>query len=156
MTFNGTSTYIVQSECPRGHPRRKRLPSAPARTFKKIAIIGTEGSQSDFVWKLCISSIATYGSLLEPESFTVVAISPGFVDTSATAVKKRQWTAPFRLCRWCTADDDLDMTANKEAWAEFAPKIAKLRNVKWNTPEQAAKRILSIVDSATPKDAARF
>lgn len=48
------------------------------------------------------------------------------------------------------------MTVDPEALADFAPKIAKLRNVQWYTPEPAAKRILGIVDSATPKDTAKF
>lgn len=81
------------------------LPLLRAGATKKIAIIGTEGGQPEFVWKLRFSEMAAYGStkaseeiimtkyaaLLEPEGFTVIAISPGFVDTSATVVEKSQY-----------------------------------------------------------------
>lgn len=48
------------------------------------------------------------------------------------------------------------MAADPAAMAEFLPKLAKLRNVQLYTPETAAKRILGIIDSATPKDTAKF
>lgn len=85
------------------------LPLLRAGTAKKIVIIGTEGGQTEFVWKLRVSGMAAYGAtkaseeiimtkyaaLLEPEGFTVVAISPGVVDTSSTAVEKRKSRFPI-------------------------------------------------------------
>lgn len=48
------------------------------------------------------------------------------------------------------------MAVDPAVMAEYAPKFAKLKNLRWYTPEQAAKRILGIVDSATPADTAKF
>ncbi|KAL6302030.1 hypothetical protein BKA93DRAFT_737644 [Sparassis latifolia] len=76
------------------------LPLLRKGTAKKIIILGSAGADPKWVWKVRLESMAAYGTtkagthmvvtkyaaLLENEGFTVVALSPGLVDTSATAV----------------------------------------------------------------------
>ncbi|TFY62364.1 hypothetical protein EVJ58_g3909 [Rhodofomes roseus] len=128
------------------------LPLLRKGSAKKIAIIGSEGGTSEYAWGIRIPGMAAYATtkaaehlvatkyavLLEPEGFTVVTISPGLVDTRATAVEKA---------------DPADTT-------EMAGQIARFQeaftNFKAFTPEEAVSRILSIVAEISPKDNASF
>lgn len=80
------------------------LPLLRKGPTKKIIIMSTQGSKPDIVFKLCIPTMAAYGTtkaalemvmvkyaaLLEKENFTVVSICPGLVDTTATRTQKRE------------------------------------------------------------------
>ncbi|KZT71094.1 NAD(P)-binding protein [Daedalea quercina L-15889] len=128
------------------------LPLLRKGTTKKIAVIGTEGGTSEFVWKMRLSGLAAYGTtkaaehlvvlkyaaLLEPEGFTVMTICPGFVDTSGTAVEK-------------LTDADLSkltgiVTRLQAICTDFHPV----------TPEESVKRLLDLVDSANIKENGSF
>lgn len=79
------------------------LPLLRKGSLKKIVIIGTEGGERDFVRRVHLhetaaygitkaaeSMVATkYGMELESEGFTVVSVSPGFVDVSGTYSEPR-------------------------------------------------------------------
>lgn len=83
------------------------LPLLRKGSAKKIIIISSGGGERDVVWKARVAELASYGvtksaenmvmtkyaALLEPEGFVVVAISPGNVDVSATAVAPRECSA---------------------------------------------------------------
>ncbi|KZT05140.1 NAD-P-binding protein [Laetiporus sulphureus 93-53] len=130
------------------------LPLLRRGTMKKVVIIGSEGGNRDFVWKMRVSSVAAYGTtkaaeamvamkyaaLLEYEGFTVVTLSPGVVDVSAIAVDNP------------TRDD-----AAKEI---IAGLVARLRQTvpdfRTLTPEESVKRLLATIESTGPAKTGSF
>ncbi|KAH9929440.1 NAD-P-binding protein [Fomitopsis serialis] len=130
------------------------LPLLRKGTAKKIITIGSEGGDSSLVWKMRLAKAAAYGTTkaaenmvatkyaaeLENEGFTVVSVSPGMVDVSATG------------SGYSVPPEELMPTVNKIMNGIYAafPKATMI------TPEESCRRLVSFIDSAGPADSGIF
>lgn len=147
------------------------LPLLRKGTQKKIVVIGTEMADTDVVWKARVSGVAAYGvtkaaehmvatkyaAELEPEGFTVVAVSPGMVDVSATATEPSElqsmvkgYTALMFKPEVVT-EAQLPMAMKVMGGIQAAyPKAANF------TPEESARRLISFMQSVGPTESGIF
>ncbi|KAI0714477.1 hypothetical protein C8Q72DRAFT_195121 [Fomitopsis betulina] len=130
------------------------LPLLRKGSAKKIIIISSGGGERDVVWKARVAELASYGvtksaenmvmtkyaALLEPEGFVVVAISPGNVDVSATAV------APP------TANEQADLKRSMDKIRKIIPNYPD----KAMAPEESVKKVIAVINSLGPDDTATF
>ncbi|KAH9922392.1 NAD-P-binding protein [Fomitopsis serialis] len=128
------------------------LPLLREGTTKKIVLIGSEGGERDFVRRVHLSETAVYGitkaaenmvatkyaAELENEGFTVVAVSPGFVDVSSTYSEP----AP-------EGNIPKFNTIAKKFYGAF-PKTRPL------APQEAVERLLVYIANIGPADSGSF
>ena len=139
------------------------LPLLRKGAAKKVVMIGSEGGKPVFIRQMQLSGMAAYGVtkaaeevvmtkyavLLEPEGFTVVAISPGLVDVSATATEKCEHaTYILSSIAMLTSFDIVDGAIVTAVENQIARKLL--------TPEESVGRILRLVSGMSTKDNALF
>ncbi|KAH9837556.1 uncharacterized protein C8Q71DRAFT_906570 [Rhodofomes roseus] len=129
------------------------LPLLRKGTMKKIIIIGSEVGERDFVRRVHLSEIAAYGITkaaehmvatkyavaLENEGFTVVSMSPGFVDTSGTRSEP-------------VSESDVSRFSDlaKKLYAAFPSTQTQL------TPQVGFQRLLVRIQIIGPADSGAF
>ncbi|TFY61330.1 hypothetical protein EVJ58_g4580 [Rhodofomes roseus] len=128
------------------------LPLLRRGTAKKIIIVGTEGGERDFVRRARLFDMAAYGITkaaehmvatkyavaLETEGFTVVSVSPGFVDVSGTKSELMSETNASKMSEIA-----------KRTFAAF-PTQALL------TTQVAVQRILADIRNIDPAESGAF
>ncbi|KAH9922389.1 NAD-P-binding protein [Fomitopsis serialis] len=129
------------------------LPLLRKGSAKKIIILGSEGGERSFVQHVHISGLGAYGVTkaaehmvatkyavaLENEGFTVVSVSPGFVDVSGTNSEPLSEGDASKF-------NDLVV----QHFAAF-PNAGTLL-----TPEQAVKRLLLDINNIGPAESGTF
>ncbi|GBE85213.1 predicted protein [Sparassis crispa] len=117
------------------------LPLLRKGTAKKIIILayGTTKAGTHMV-------VTKYAALLENEGFTVVALSPGLVDTSATAVVDESDRTPAQTRAGTLADVDTDKTDYNR----------RLQDITAITPEESVKGMLKVIQTVGPADTGAF
>ncbi|KZT66781.1 NAD(P)-binding protein [Daedalea quercina L-15889] len=131
------------------------LPLLRKGTTKKILVMGTEGGDIGMVRKSRMSNSVAYGvtkaaehmvatkfaAELESDGFTVVSISPGFVDVSGTAVEPMPGT---------TEESKPIVEKIMKGIFSAYPKAAMI------SPEESGRRLLSFLESMGPAENGTF
>jgi len=132
------------------------LPLLRKGSAKKIALISSGAGDPELIWKARVEIAAAYGvtkaaanmamtkyaALLESEGFVVIALAPGHVDISATAIERRQ-PNPERDAAMARMAQKLSAVIPNFNLAPLSPSVA----VNW---------ILKTIDHAGPADTGSF
>ncbi|PCH37030.1 NAD(P)-binding protein [Wolfiporia cocos MD-104 SS10] len=134
------------------HAINSFLPLLRQGATKKIVVMSMGGAERDVVWRTRLAGMCAYGVSkagtnmvatkysvqLEREGFTVVTVSPGMVDTSATTARE-----PSEF--------------SKQKRNEVVQGIRKVvPGYMAHTPEEAVQNILKIIAQVGPADNGSF